>query len=204
MAAKAGTAKRPQQVSQRLEAEKIQALIGNLKLDLRLGISGLSGGVGLQRGVRRLIDGDEIFLLHAVDQALDQLVQLTLHLQLLDALAQVVTHEIARLQRLLDGLAQRLEIVFIQLLEINVLAVEAGFQHVVGERVEEVLQTHFVCEIADVFGELRVFHCATSRTRNAGEGALSPTTLITFAYAATLTSEFLCATGLGVCSNLPS
>src|SRR5215510_1428183 len=69
MPAEAGAPKRAQQVPQGLEAEEVEALVGDLEARLGLCVAGLPGcGRGARRVVR-LVNGDEILLLHALDEA---------------------------------------------------------------------------------------------------------------------------------------
>ncbi len=93
----------------RLEAEKIQALIGDFEFDLVLRIANLPAHARLLRRIVRLIDADVIFLLHALDQLIDKFIQRAFHLHLLQALAHFFVEQIAIEQSLLDGAAQIVE-----------------------------------------------------------------------------------------------
>ena len=75
VASEAGFAQRAQQVAQRLEAEKVQALVGDLELACVCGLPDLAARsrAGCD-GIVRLVDGDVVFLLPcARSSLLDQL-----------------------------------------------------------------------------------------------------------------------------------
>ena len=70
MPSKARLAERAQQISQRLESEKVETLVGNLKLGL-LRLTGLPSNTGFPRRVVRVVDRNVVFLLHSFDEFLD-------------------------------------------------------------------------------------------------------------------------------------
>ncbi len=74
---KARFAQRSQQIAQRLEAQEVETLVGDFELGL-LRLAGLSADARLPRGIVRLIDGNVIFLLHALDELFDQFVELAI------------------------------------------------------------------------------------------------------------------------------
>ena len=106
----------------------------------------------------RLVDGDVIFLLHALDQLLDQFVELPVRLHLLDLLAQVLVEHLAVQQRLLDGALEIVE----RLLALGQLVphgfLKPALQQVVRERAEQVLHAHLAGGIGNVFGVANAFH----------------------------------------------
>src|SRR5579872_4237102 len=99
MAPETRLAQRPKQITQRLETEKVEAFVGNLKSSL-LRLPGLSTHARLPRRVMRLVDRDVILLLHALDELLDQIVQLAIRHHLFDLLAQVLVEQLTIQQRL--------------------------------------------------------------------------------------------------------
>ncbi len=106
----------------------------------------------------RLVHGDELFLLHTLDQAFNQFLHSAVGLHLFQALAHVVVEKVSHFKRLLDGLAQSVQRMFVHLLKIHGVILEAGLQHVVRESAEQVFQAHFVREVGYVFGESGVLH----------------------------------------------
>ena len=75
MPSEARLAERAEQVSQRLEAEEVETLVGDLELGL-LRLAGLPANARLPRRVVRVVDRDVVFLLPFVlDEFLEQLVE---------------------------------------------------------------------------------------------------------------------------------
>src|SRR5271166_6720876 len=101
MTSEARFAQRSQQIPQRFEPEKIQTLVGNLEANL-LRFSGLAPYARLPRRIGWLIDRDIVFLLHALDQFLDEFVELAVRHHLLNLFAQVFVEALAVKQRLFD------------------------------------------------------------------------------------------------------
>src|SRR5580704_16534009 len=93
VASKAGFAQRSQKITQRFEAEEVEALVGNLELGL-LRFAGLAADARLARWVVRLVDGDVVLLLHALNELFDEFVELSVGLHLLDLLAQVLVEHL--------------------------------------------------------------------------------------------------------------
>src|SRR5215472_1411016 len=97
--------KRSQEVSQRLESQKIETLVRNLESRL-LRFSLLSANAGLPRRIVRFIHRDVILLLHALDELFDHLLELAVGDHLLNLLPQILIKHFAVEQRVLDGLSQ--------------------------------------------------------------------------------------------------
>jgi hypothetical protein len=70
-----------------------------------LRVADLTAGCGSARGIVRLIDVDVVFLLHALDELLDELLQL-LAAHVLDLLAHLLVEHVAVQQGVGDRLAQ--------------------------------------------------------------------------------------------------
>ena len=104
------------------------------------------------------IDGDVVFLLHALDQFFDEFVELAFGRHLLQAFAHVIVELIAFHQGLLDGAAKVVEGLFALGHFVPHVALEAALQQVVGERAEQVLHAHFAGGVGDVFGVTNAFH----------------------------------------------
>ena len=105
VASEAGFAERAEQVAQRFEAEEVEALVGDFEFGLLLVFADLSAGAGRARGIRWLVDGNVVFLLHALDQLFDELVELAVHRHLLQTFPHLFVELIAFHQRLFDGAA---------------------------------------------------------------------------------------------------
>ena len=157
VASEAGFAEGAEQVAQGFEAEEVEALVGDFEFGL-LRFSGLSADAGLARGVVRLVDGDVVFLLHALDQFFDQLVELAVGGHFLEALAHVVVELIAFHERLFDGAAEVIEGLLALGHFVPHVALEAALQQVIGERAEQVFHAHFAGGVGDVFGVANAFH----------------------------------------------
>src|SRR5437588_8708026 len=71
MSPEAGFAQRPQQIAKGLETEEIQTLVGDLEFCLLLRLPDLPTHARLPRRIVRLINGDVVLPLHALDQFLD-------------------------------------------------------------------------------------------------------------------------------------
>ncbi len=105
VASEAGFAQRSQQIAQGAKAQKVEALVGDFEARLRLRVADLATRGRGSRGIVRLIDGDVVFLLHALDELLDQLLEL-LAAHVLNLLAHLLVEHVAVEQRLGDRLAQ--------------------------------------------------------------------------------------------------
>jgi hypothetical protein len=160
MASKTRLAERPQQIAQRFESQKVEALVGDLELRL-LRIADLSADARLLGGIVRLIDGDVVFLLHALDQLLDQFFEFALHLHLL----QPVAHSSSNISPLSSACSRRASIrrasarlrAFVP-----EIVVESALQKIVRERAEQVLHAHLAGGVGNVFAVADAFHKAIS------------------------------------------
>ena len=161
VAAEAGLAERAHQVAQGAEAEEVESLVGDFEARLRLRLAYLAAGGGAAGGIVRLVHADVVFLLHALDELLDQLLHL-FGAHVFDLLAHLVVEHVAVEQRLSDGLAQVFQRLFhvAEVVEIHVLLLEAALQQMVGERVEQVLHAHLGGGLGNVFLVLDEFHKA--------------------------------------------
>src|SRR5438477_8943769 len=166
MPSEIGFAQRTQKIPESAVSKKVQTLIGHLKLHLSwLGLAGLPWQIRLPGAVEWLIDGNVVFLLHAIDQLLDQFIELPVGAHLLKLRAHVFIEHLARFKRLLDGLPQLIEslLALIELIEVPGI-LKAALEQIVGERIEQVLHAHFPGGISNIFGILDEFH----------EGSTSP------------------------------
>src|ERR1700686_1406528 len=73
MTSKTPFPERTQEIAQGFESQEVEALVGDLELRLLLRVADLSAHARLLRGIMRLIDRNIVFLLHALDQLLNQL-----------------------------------------------------------------------------------------------------------------------------------
>ncbi len=107
----------------------------------------------------RLVDGDVVLLLHAVDQLLDELLEL-LGGHRLELLAHALIEHVAIEQRVSDGIAQVLQrlLVGVLIVVILILALETALQQLVGESGEQVLEAHLRGRFGDVFLVFDEFH----------------------------------------------
>ena len=152
VAAEVRFAQRAQQIAQRAKAEEVEPLVGDLEARLRLRVADLPAGGRAARWIVRLIDVDVVFLLHALDELLDQVFHL-LGAHVLDLLAHLLVEHVAVEQRLGDGLAQVVQRLLrvLQVVEVHVLLLETALQQVVGERAEQVLHAHLGGRLGNVF-----------------------------------------------------
>ena len=157
MASEAGFAQRSHQIAQRLESEKVQALVGDFKFGL-LCLAGLPANARLLRRIVRLVDADVIFLLHALDQLLDQFVQRAIHLHLAKPLAHFLVQKISLQQCLFDGAAQIVQRLLAVEHVVEHVVLEAALQQVVRERAEQVLHAHLAGRVGNVFAVADAFH----------------------------------------------
>ncbi len=152
VAAEVRFTQRAQQIAQRTEAEEVESFVGDFEAGLRLRVADLAAGGRTARRIVRLIDVDVVFLLHALDELLDQIFHL-LRAHVLDLLAHLLIEHVAVEQRFGDGLAkvfQRLLRV-LEVVEVHVLLLEAALQQVVGESAEQVLHAHLGGGLGNVF-----------------------------------------------------
>ena len=117
----------------------------------------------MRGGIVGLIDGDVIFLLHALDEIFDQLVELAFHLHLAEALAQFFIEQIAVHERLLDGLTQLFQCVLaLHLVETRIGILKSALQEIIGEGVHQIFQAHLASGIRNVLFVAGKFHSVAS------------------------------------------
>ena len=128
-------------------------------------LSDLATDARLLRRIVWRVDGDVIFLLHALDQLLDQLIKRAVHLHLLKLFAHLV-EDVAVHQRLLNRLAQFVErlLAVLQIVEAIVI-LKSALQKIVGERREQVFHAHLGGGIGNVLGILDALHRGPSVER---------------------------------------
>ena len=108
----------------------------------------------------RRIDGDVLLLLHALDHAVDELVDL-LGGHLLQTLLPIFVEQLAGFERLADGFAEIFEgVVAVEFGEARVGVLEAGVEQVVGEGLEQVVHLDLGGEVAGVFGVADALHAS--------------------------------------------
>ena len=99
-------------------------------------------------------------LLHPFDELLDQFVELTFHLHLLDLLPEALVEHLAIKQRLLNGALEFVE----RLLALGQFVphgfLKPALQQVIRERAEQVLHAHLARRVRHVFGITNAFHVA--------------------------------------------
>ena len=103
MAAKAGFTERSEKIAQSFVPKEIQTLIGDFKSRLLLCLADLASDAGSLGRIVRLVNADVIFLLHALDEFVDQIVERTFGLHLLKLLAQLVIQHLTFEQGAFDG-----------------------------------------------------------------------------------------------------
>ena len=169
MPSEAALAERCQQVFERLEAEKIERLVGDLKprLDFRPFHSCLAAGCfrRRRRHPRRLLLRDVAFFLHALDDLVDEVLEFLILREvgiLQHLLHQLGRHQVALFQSAQDGFAQLLHVLLARALHIHfvdaVLVVEAALQEEVRHAAHELLQVDVVGRVGRVPGIFCVLH----------------------------------------------
>ncbi len=156
--AEARFSQRSHQIAQRLEAKKIQALVGDFKLHLRLRVAHLPADTRLLRRIVRLVDADVVFLLHALDQLLDQFIQRAFHLhllQLLRAFARPANRCSAMPARWRAQIVERLLAIAESRRRV---ILEPALQQEIRERAEQVFHAHFASGIGNVLAVADAFH----------------------------------------------
>ena len=126
---------RPQQIPQCLVAKEVHALIGHFKPRIRLCISLLAVTWSL-----RLFSIQEFFILHALNDLVDQLFHLVRR-QTLELLLRILVQHFARLQRLLDSFPQIIHrLLAIKILKRRHRVLEPGVQQKIGKRLHQVVE----------------------------------------------------------------
>src|SRR6266498_620422 len=106
MPAETRFSQRSQKVPQSLVSKKIQALIGDFEPRLLLRFADLAANARTFCRIMRLVNAEVIFLLHALDELLDQFFERSFALHLLQLLAKFIRKQITSEQRLLHRAAQ--------------------------------------------------------------------------------------------------
>src|SRR5271165_512008 len=153
----AGLTQRSQQVAQRLEAEEVEALVGDFEFCL-LRFASLSANARLPRRVVRLVDGNVIFLLHALDELLDQFIELAFGEHLLNLLAQVLVEVLSIQQRLLDGALQFIERLLALGHFVPHVALKPTLQQVIRQGAKQVFHAHLAGGVGHVLGVTNSSH----------------------------------------------
>src|SRR4051812_28749973 len=103
MPAKTGFSQRPKQVAKGAIAQEVQALVRDFEAYLRLRITARTDGVRkLVARLERLIDGDEIVLLHALDDLVHKFIHLAFFAYAIEQLLHVFVKNLSIFERLLD------------------------------------------------------------------------------------------------------
>src|SRR5208282_4623419 len=158
MTSKTRLAQRPQQIAQRFESQKVEALVGDLELRLLLRLAYLPPHARSLGRIMRLIDRNIVFLLHALDQLLDQLFKFSLHLHLLQTVAHFLIKHLAVKQRLFESAFQFVERLLALRQLVPEIIVEAALQKIVGERAEQIFHAHLAGGVGDVLAVADAFH----------------------------------------------
>ena len=109
----------------------------------------------------RLVNRDVIFLLHALDQLLDQLFEFALHLHLLQPVAHFFVKHLAIEQRLFESASQLIQRLFPVRELVPEIVVESALQKIVGKSAEQIFHAHFAGRVGNVFGVADAFHKRT-------------------------------------------
>ena len=89
------------------------------------------------------LGGNVVLLLHALDELVDQLVQLAVLGHLLDFLLHLAIEKVSRFQRLAQRLAQVLHgVLAIELGEPRPWILKAGIEQILRQRLEQVFHAH--------------------------------------------------------------
>ncbi len=161
VASEAGAPQRTEQIAQSTIAEEVQPLVGDLKLQRPVLVGGHAArDAGHARRLVRGRDGDVAFLLHALDQLIDQLV----HAALLLHTAQCLPRQFVELrgvkQCVANGLSQSFQrIPGVGGLEVGAQIVfEAALQQKIAERVHQVFQAQLLDQVRCVLAVADALH----------------------------------------------
>ena len=98
-----------------------------------------------------IVNAYVVFLLHALNELLDECIERSVHLHLLETLAHLFVDGVAFEQGLFNGAAELIQRVF----TVEGIAVrrifEPALQKIVRERTQEILEAHFAGRIGNVF-----------------------------------------------------
>ena len=100
---------------------------------------------------------DEVLLLHLLNDLVDQLFDLVFG-QSFELLLRLFVEELARFQRLTDGVAKVLQCLVVELAEVGVGVVEAGVQEEIREGLHKVFEAEARGEVAGELGVADAFH----------------------------------------------
>jgi hypothetical protein len=154
-----GLSKRPEKIAQCLEAEEVEALVSDFKA--RFGLRAVRGAdAGISRVGTRAAEGDEVLLVHALDELVDEIVELALGHHLVELPAQILVKKLAILKSAAESLTQIVEIV-VELAEVGVGIVEAGVEKIIRKRLEKIFEVELGGEIAAIFGVVNAFHAGS-------------------------------------------
>ena len=110
-----------------------------------------------------LINGNVIFLLHALDQLFDELFEVALHLHLLQAIAHFFVKHFTVEQRLFERALQLVQSLLTLRQFIPEIVVKSALQKIVGERAEQVFHAHLAGRVGNVFAIADAFHKSRSQ-----------------------------------------
>ena len=149
---------RTQQIPQCLEAQKVQTLVRNFELALRLRFSYLTAKTRLPGWIVRLFYGDIVFLLQSLNQLLDQLVERTLFLHAFELFPKLLIDRVLIHQSLFDHLTKFVQsLVAIRQL-VPAVVLKSALQQVVGQGAEQVFHAHFTGGIGNVLAISDALH----------------------------------------------
>ena len=142
VAAKARFAQRAEQIAQRLEAQKVQALVGHFEARLTFGHAGLAARPICVIWILRVrCGGDVVLLLHALDELVDQLVELAFCGHLVDAAAASRHRKNRPLPEPARSASRRSSSVCShRALRSAIRIVKAGVEQIVRQRLQQVFQ----------------------------------------------------------------
>src|SRR6266571_5354344 len=173
VAAKAAAAQRAEQILERLEAEEINGLVGDLETNLSLAVLRLAepaarGGLRRRRDLRRLLRVDETFVGEPLGEFVEEILhRLAVHgAGILQHFAQLVGHGVVReqvafLQGAEDGFTKSFHgALGIHLGDAVELRFEAALQEKIAQALDELFQVDGVGGFAGVFAVADEFHRA--------------------------------------------
>jgi hypothetical protein len=152
VAADVGAAERAEQLAQGLVAEEVHGLVGDFEAGVGL------GAVTLLTLLRvGLLGVDEVLFLELLDDLVDEFVDL-LGVERVEFFLGLFVEELAGFEGLADGLAEVVEGLVAELLEVGVGVLEARVEQEVGERLHEILEAEGGGEVAGELGVADALH----------------------------------------------
>jgi hypothetical protein len=106
----------------------------------------------------RLVNADVILLLHALHQLLDQLIQRSFSLHLLQLFAQLLVQQVAFEQRAFNSSLKFVERLLVRQIVIGEIVMKSALQKIIRQRPEQILQAHFASRIGNVLAIADAFH----------------------------------------------